>query len=76
MKPEEIHASSQAKLKQITDLMALLKMTVEPRERINEQGFIEKTIYWIDHEKYEQHPPEPVKSVPSEEIPEADSEAK
>lgn len=52
MTPQEMQAKSADKVKQIMSLMSVLHVRVEARERITEQGFIEKLVFWIDEEKY------------------------
>ncbi len=53
MNEQEMQARSSAKVKQVTDLMKILYLTHEVRERVDPQtGFIEKMVYWIDSEKY------------------------
>lgn len=52
MTPQEMQQKSADKVKQIVEMMKLLYITVEARERVDEQGFISKTIFWIDNEKY------------------------
>ena len=54
MTPEKMKEKSAQKVGQVIDLMNLLQLRVEARERVNEQGFIEKVVFWIDDEKYEQ----------------------
>ncbi len=43
---------SAAKVKQVTEMMNILHLRMEARERMNEQGFIEKIVFWIDDEQY------------------------
>lgn len=52
MTPQEMQARSSEKVKQIMGLMTSLHLRVEARERISQEGFIEKTIFWIDDENY------------------------
>jgi hypothetical protein len=59
MTPEEMQASSAAKVKQILELMQSLHVRSEARERISQDGFIEKTVFWIDDEQYPSPAPEP-----------------
>lgn len=47
---------SKAKVKQVMDLANELHLKVEARERIDEQGFIEKVVFWTDTEKYPSAP--------------------
>jgi hypothetical protein len=59
MTPEEMQASSAAKVKQILELMQSLHVRSEARERISQDGFIEKTVFWIDDEQYPSPSAEP-----------------
>lgn len=52
MIPEQIQAKSSEKVRQVLSFMEALNITVEARERVNAQGFIEKLVFWIDNEKY------------------------
>lgn len=75
MTPEQMQQKSAEKVKQVQELMKLLQITCEAKERINEQGFIEKMVFWIDHEKYPQAPVEvraPEADQPAPEEPEAE----
>ncbi len=47
---------SASKVKQVMEMMKILHLRVEARERITDQGFVEKLVFWIDDEKYEQSP--------------------
>jgi hypothetical protein len=58
MTPEQMRENSGTKVHQITELMKTLHLRVEARQRINEQGFLENVVFWIDEEQYPQ--PEPV----------------
>lgn len=53
---------SSTKVKQVMDLMDVLHLKIEAKQHINNQGFIENTIFWIDDEKY----PEPEKTAEKE----------
>lgn len=64
MKPEQMRESSQKKFKQITELMDLLQVTLMPREKITQDGFIEKVVIFTDNEQYPVAPAEP--EVPAE----------
>lgn len=44
--------ASAAKVKQVTDLMKLLHLRTEVRTKMNQQGFIEDMVFWIDDEEY------------------------
>lgn len=52
MTPDEMRAQSGEKVKRIMELMGSLNIRVEARERMTPEGFIEKTVFWIDDEKY------------------------
>lgn len=56
MSDEEKRAKSGVKLKQITDLMALLHVRVEAKQRIDDNGIIENIVFWSDHEQYPSAP--------------------
>ena len=47
-----MRAKSSEKVQQVLSLMKVLNITVEARERVNDQGFIEKVVFWIDGENY------------------------
>lgn len=70
MSPEQMKKKSGEKVKQIMGLMATLHLKVEAKQRINDQGFIENLVFWIDDEKY---PTEEVKptgeTAPVETVP-------
>lgn len=52
MTPEQIRARSVEKVKQVTDLMKLLHLRQECKERVDRDGFIEKQIVFVDDEQY------------------------
>jgi len=54
MSPEQMKQRSGEKVKQVMDLVTALNLQLEARERINDGGFIENVIFWIDNEKYSQ----------------------
>lgn len=64
MKPEEMQASSQRKFKQITELLKLLQVHIEPKEKLSREGYLEKCIVFVDDEKY---PPPPIEEPKPEE---------
>lgn len=67
MTPEQMQARSSEKVKQVLDMMKLLSLKVEAKQRLNpETGFIELMVYWTDSEKY----PE---AAPAEEAPQAEA---
>lgn len=72
MTAQEMMNKSSAKVKQVNDLMTLLHIRVEARERITDQGFIEKLVFWIDDEKYPQAPAK-VEGPEGAEAPETDA---
>lgn len=77
MTPEQMQARSREKVKQVMDLMKLLQITVEPRERVTREGWIERTLFWSDNEKYPQAPVEergPEGAEPAQESAEAPEE--
>ena len=72
MTPQEIQARAEAKVGQIMGLAKILHLHPEVRERVTNEGFIEKTIYWIDSEKYPEA--EPATSTGEAETPAAPEE--
>lgn len=52
MTPEQMKKRSSEKVKQVMDLMKELHLRVEAREKVDQGGFIEKMVFWIDEEKY------------------------
>lgn len=52
MTPAQMQEKSSMKVKQVMDMMALLNLRVEARQRVDRQGFIEMLTFWIDDEKY------------------------
>lgn len=54
MSPEQMKQRSGEKVKQVMNLVTALNLQLEARERINDGGFIENVIFWIDNEKYPQ----------------------
>jgi hypothetical protein len=52
MTPEQIKEKTDAKVKQITDLCALLQITLTPEEVMLQNGIIRKVIYYADAEDY------------------------
>jgi hypothetical protein len=65
MNPEEIKQASQKKVNQITDLMELLHVRVEARERVGKDGFIHNGVVWIDDEVYPNPPPLAPEDLPN-----------
>lgn len=53
MTPEQMRERSSAKMKQVLELMRVLHVRVEARQRVDEHGFIELMPFWIDDEKYQ-----------------------
>jgi hypothetical protein len=54
MSPDEMRAKSAQKVKQVMELMKVLHLRVDARQRVSPDGFIEGTVFWIDEEKYPQ----------------------
>lgn len=52
MRPQEMQKRSGEKVGQIMELMKLLNMSVDARQRVSREGFIENVIFWSDNEKY------------------------
>lgn len=63
MSPDEMRAQSANKVKQVMELMKVLHIRVEARERITPEGFVEKVIFWIDEEKYPEPEKKPIPSL-------------
>jgi hypothetical protein len=59
MHSDEIRARSSEKIKQVISLMKALNITVGARERVDKEGFIEKVVYYTDHEIYPTAPEAP-----------------
>ena len=52
MTPQEIKAKTDAKVKQVTDLCDLLKLSLSAEEVVTPSGIIRKVIYYLDMEEY------------------------
>ena len=52
-----MHPKTQEKIKQVFALMKVLSLSVEGKQKINNDGIIENIIYFVDHEEH----PEPEK---------------
>lgn len=53
MTPEEMQKRSAEKVQQVLNLMKMLHITVEARQRVNpEGGFLENIVFWMDNEAY------------------------
>lgn len=52
MTPDQMRASSQKKFTQITELMKLLQVSFQPKQKITPDGFIENVVIFTDDEKY------------------------
>lgn len=52
MDPKEMQRRSSEKVKQVIDLMRSLHLSVEARQKLSPQGFLENTVFWLDSEKY------------------------
>jgi hypothetical protein len=58
MTPDKMRARSQQKVAQVTDLMTLLHLRHECKEKLSPEGFIEKVVFWVDDEPYPSIAPE------------------
>lgn len=58
MTPQEMQARSSDKVKEVMTLLKTLHLRVEARERMSQDGFIEKIVFWIDDEIYPSAAPE------------------
>lgn len=52
MTPDQMRERSSAKVKQVLEMMKVLNIRVEARQRVMESGFIDLMVFWIDDEKY------------------------
>lgn len=52
MTPEQMKQRSQEKVNQIVKLMGELQVRCEAREHIDQQGFLQKAVFWVDEEQY------------------------
>ncbi len=52
MTPDQMRQRSSDKVKQVTEMMKILNLRVEARQRVSEQGFLEQIVFWIDEEQY------------------------
>ncbi len=52
MTPEEISKRSKEKVDQLKKLMVELSISVDAKERIDQNGFVERVVVFIDTEKY------------------------
>ena len=70
MEPEQMRTRSAEKVKQVLGLMKALHLRYEIKEHVTNDGFIEKTLFWIDEERYPEPPPvvTPEESVKSDEV--------
>lgn len=57
MTRQEIEARSGAKVKQFMEMAKTLHIRVEAKNRLDEKGILEPTVFYIDDEKYEMDPP-------------------
>lgn len=53
MTNDEARTKSAAKVKQVMELMKVLHLRVEAKERISPEGFVEKIVFWVDDENYQ-----------------------
>lgn len=56
MPREEAKKKSEAKIKQITDLMAMLKIEPKAAQKLTQAGFIENVVLFMDREEYPEDP--------------------
>lgn len=75
MTPEKMRAKSAAKVKQVLELMKVLQIKAEARERISQDGFIENVVFYVDYEEYPAPAPEP-EEKPAEQAPAPETEEK
>jgi len=60
MTPKQMQENSAKKVQQVIDLMKVLHIRVEVKEKLDmKTGFIEKLVFWIDDENY------PTEQVPA-----------
>jgi hypothetical protein len=53
MTPEQMQKNSAKKVQQVLDLLKVLNLRVEAKDRVDlKTGLIEKMVYWIDDENY------------------------
>lgn len=52
MTPEEISKRSKEKVDQLKKLMMELSISVDAKERIDQNGFVERVVVFIDTERY------------------------
>ncbi len=52
MTPEEISKRTKEKVDQLKKLMVELSISVDAKERIDQNGFVERVVVFIDTEKY------------------------
>lgn len=53
-----MQARSSEKVKQVMEMMKILHLKVEARQRVSKEMFIETTVVWTDDEKYPAAEPE------------------
>ncbi len=66
-----MQARSAEKVKQVMDLMKMLHLKLEAKVRVNQQGFVEPTVFWTDDEKYPEAAPAIEEAPQAEAAPEA-----
>lgn len=48
-----MQASSKAKVDQVMKLISGLNLSIDAKQKVDEQGFIQTVIFWTDNEKYQ-----------------------
>lgn len=54
MTPDQMRDNSSKKVKQVMELLKMLHLRVEAKQRLTPEGFLENMVFWIDEEKYPQ----------------------
>ncbi len=60
-----MQARSAEKVKQVLELMKSLEITAEIRTKMDQNGFIQDLVFWIDNEKYPAATPSPIVVPPT-----------
>lgn len=68
MTPEQMKQRSQEKVDQIVKLMETLQVRCEAREHIDQQGFLQRVVFWVDEEQYPEKEPETQEDAPEPEV--------
>lgn len=68
MTPDQMRDRSSQKVKQVMELMKVLNIHVEARQRVDSKsGFLENMIFWVDDERYAPAPTAVEATSPSSE---------